>query len=106
MIEGHRGEQKQTEAFENGRSQLPWPKGRHNHVPSLAVDVSPYPVCWDSAQKNIARFYFFAGYVLATVEKLKAEGKMTKSIRWGGDWDCDKDFSDQKFDDLVHFELI
>jgi hypothetical protein len=26
-------------------------------------------------------------------------------LRWGGDWDSDKDFSDQNFDDLVHWEL-
>ena len=27
-------------------------------------------------------------------------------IRWGGDWDSDTQVKDNKFDDLVHFELI
>jgi len=26
-------------------------------------------------------------------------------IRWGGDWDMDTQTKDNKFDDLVHFEL-
>ena len=26
-------------------------------------------------------------------------------LRWGGDWDMDHNFKDQKFDDLCHFEL-
>ena len=31
--------------------------------------------------------------------------KMKINVRWGGDWDSDLDFNDQKFLDLVHFEL-
>jgi len=27
-------------------------------------------------------------------------------LRWGGDWDRDLDFSDQRFYDLYHFELV
>jgi len=26
-------------------------------------------------------------------------------IRWGGDWDMDTHTKDNKFDDLVHFEM-
>ena len=26
-------------------------------------------------------------------------------LRWGGDWDNDTQLSNNKFDDLVHFEL-
>ena len=26
-------------------------------------------------------------------------------LRWGGDWDGDNNFKDNRFDDLVHFEL-
>jgi hypothetical protein len=33
-------------------------------------------------------------------------GLMQYDIRWGGDWDRDNDFSDQKLNDLCHFELI
>jgi len=26
-------------------------------------------------------------------------------LRWGGDWDGDTETNDNRFDDLVHFEL-
>ncbi len=70
-----------------------------------AVDVAPYPLKWpdkDSLNyvKDLARFYHFGGYVKAIAEHLGIP------IRWGGDWDGDNIFTDQTFDDLVHFELI
>ena len=101
VLEGHRGEAEQEAAFEKGNTKLHYPNGKHNGQPSMAVDVAPYPVDW----KNLKRFYWFAGYVLGIAERLKAEGKMTYSVRWGGDWDSDKDITDQTFNDLVHFEL-
>lgn len=102
VLEGYRNEEDQERAFENGKTKLHYPNGKHNANPSMAVDVAPYPVDW----KNLKRFYFFAGYVLGIAERMKAEGKMTHSIRWGGDWDSDKDITDQSFNDLVHFELV
>lgn len=63
-----------------------------------AVDVAPYPIDW----QNTKRFYFFAGLVIALADKYLPEGYY---IRWGGDWDSDKDLDDQTFMDLVHFEL-
>ena len=87
----------QDEAFRNGKSKLRFPQSNHNFRPwSLAVDVAPYPIQW----KNIKRFYYFAGHVKAIA--------LSKgiSLRWGGDWDGDYIYSDQDFNDLVHFELI
>lgn len=43
---------------------------------------------------------------MGLAQKLKEEGKMSHSVRYGGDWDSDKDIDDQNFRDLVHFELI
>ena len=107
VILGYRNEEDQHEAFNSGASQLDWPNGKHNKNPSMAADVCPYPVNLSTKDvKNLARFYHFAGYVKGIAEQLKAQGKMTYSIRWGGDWDSDLDFKDQKFDDLVHFELV
>jgi peptidoglycan L-alanyl-D-glutamate endopeptidase CwlK len=106
VLEGHRGEEEQNDAFARGATKLKWPDGKHNREPSIAIDVAPYPINFSQEPKNIARYYLFAGYVLGIAEQLKAQGKMTYSIRWGGDWDSDKDLSDQKFDDLVHFELV
>jgi peptidoglycan L-alanyl-D-glutamate endopeptidase CwlK len=102
---GHRGRADQDAAVAAGKSQTPWPTSKHNSSPSKAVDVVPYPVKWgtegtpEQRRKDVARFYLFAGYVLAVAKSLGI------ALRWGGDWDGDKDFNDQRFDDLPHFEL-
>ena len=97
VLEGHRSIEDQQEAFRTGRSKIDGvnKKGKHNHDPSLAVDVAPYPVDWD----DLERFRAFGGYVLGTADQ------MGISIRWGGDWDSDRDFKDHSFVDLPHFEL-
>lgn len=102
ILEGFRDEKAQEEAFKAGNTQLHWPNGNHNTLPSYAVDVSPYPVQWN----NVSRFYWFAGYVMGIAQKLYDEGKITHLIRYGGDWDKDKDITDNNFNDLVHFELV
>lgn len=102
VLEGYRNQADQESAFEKGNTKLHYPQGKHNGQPSMAADVAPYPVDW----KNTKRFYYFAGFVLGTAERLKQEGKMAHSVRWGGDWDRDNDLDDQKLMDLVHFELI
>jgi len=102
VVKGHREQQEQDKAFEEGRSKLKYPNGNHNAIPSNAVDVYPYPI----DMKNTNRFYWFAGFVVGIASRLYSEGKMTKKVRWGGDWDGDKDINDQTFNDLVHFELL
>lgn len=65
-------------------------------APSLAVDVSPYPVVWGDRE----RFYAFGGFVVATAIHMGIK------IRWGGDWDGDRDLHDQSLYDLPHFEVV
>ena len=95
IIAGFRGKSAQDRAVETGRSKLPWPDGKHNSWPSRAIDVAPWPLDWTDKR----RFDHFAGYVKCASRVLRIP------IRWGGDWDGDFDPSDQKFNDLVHFEL-
>lgn len=102
IIEGYRNQEDQDRAFANGFSELKWPHGKHNHQPSMAIDAAPYPVDW----KNDRRMYWFAGYVMGIAQKLKDEGKITHAVRYGGDWNGDKNIDDQAFKDLVHFELV
>jgi peptidoglycan L-alanyl-D-glutamate endopeptidase CwlK len=102
ILEGYRNQEDQEKAFANGNTQLHWPHGKHNHQPSMAVDVAPYPIDFDNAK----RMYWFAGYVMGIAQKLKDEGKMTHAVRFGGDWDRDYHIDDEHFRDLVHFELI
>ena len=96
VIEGHRGQAEQDAAFHAGKSKLRFPASKHNQMPSLAVDVCPWPVDWSDHR----RFYLFAGYVLATARA------MGVALRWGGDWDGDLAWKDQTFHDLPHFELV
>lgn len=102
ILEGYRNQEDQDKALSKGTTQLSWPHGKHNHQPSMAVDVAPYPVDWN----NTDRFYFFAGYVLGIAQKLKDEGKMSHIVRYGGDWNGNKNIDDENFKDLVHFELV
>lgn len=108
VLEGHRGKEAQDAAFNAvpQRSKLPWPKGKHNRLPSLAVDVAPYPVDFgetgtpEQRRRAIERFYRFAHFVRGV-----ALGKGI-AIRYGGDWDGDWNFEEERFKDLVHFELV
>ena len=102
---GYRGKGEQNRAFRLKVSTKPWPESKHNQRPSLAVDVTPYPVRWADREKpgwekDFARFYFLAGAILTVANLLKIE------IRWGGDWDRDGEVLDNDFDDLGHFELV
>jgi peptidoglycan L-alanyl-D-glutamate endopeptidase CwlK len=101
VLEGHRSPERQQELLKQGATKVKF--SNHNYKPSLAVDVSPYPIPnkWGEKDfKELAKFYHFAGFVKGVAFKLGID------IRWGGDWDGDKDFNDQSFDDLVHFELL
>ena len=103
ILEGHRGEVKQNSLFDKGLTQVKWPDGKHNFYPSKAVDVAPYPIPdnWGADHwKDLVHFY-----ELASIVKFVAAQKGIP-IRWGGDWDSDGDYKDNKFEDLVHYELI
>jgi peptidoglycan L-alanyl-D-glutamate endopeptidase CwlK len=96
ILEGHRDKERQNRMVEEGRSKVRWPDGKHNTVPSMAVDVTPYPIVWDDRERQT----LFAGYVLATAKAMGVD------LRWGGDWDSDTEVRDNSFDDLVHFEIV
>ena len=98
---GHRDEATQNRMVAEGKSQLRWPEGKHNSMPSQAVDVAPYPINWHDRE----RFHYFAGYVMGVAERLRREGKIRSYLRWGGDWSMDTQVSDNNFDDLPHFEI-
>ncbi len=99
IIEGHRGEQKQNEYFKKDKSKVEFPNGKHNQIPSLAVDVAPFlnkSVSW-----NVKHCLYFAGIVIGTSIAMGIE------VRWGGDWDRDHEpITDQNFQDLVHYERV
>ncbi len=96
ILEGHRGEELQTKYFEQGKSKVKWPNGAHNKKPSRAVDAMPYPIDWD----DIPRLCYFAGFVVGIAAFLGIK------MRWGKDWDGDRDLNDQTFNDGPHFEIV
>ena len=103
ILEGYRNEQDQEIAYSTGHSKLHYPHSLHNHSPAMAVDATPYPINLNDEKKA----YWFGGYVLGIAQKLKDEGKMTHSIRWGGSWSGFGVFNDSHMlNDLAHFELI
>ena len=96
ILEGHRDKARQNKMVAEGKSKVQWPNGKHNAVPSLAVDVAAYPIDWNDRERQT----LFAGYVLGQAKS------MGITLRWGGDWDRDTEVRDNDFDDLVHFELM
>ena len=96
VIEGHRDQQRQDKLYDEGKTKLKYPNGRHNLSPSLAIDVVPYPIDW----KDRERMTLFAGFV-----KGLAKGMYNIDLRWGGDWDSDFEVQDNRFDDFPHFEI-
>lgn len=93
---GYRGKEAQDEAFRTGNSNVQWPNGRHNSLPSNAVDIAPYPVDW----KDVPRFALLAGRIMQIADQ------MGITLRWGGDWDRDTSTVDQNLKDWGHFEVF
>ena len=94
ILEGLRSVERQKELVSSGASKTM----KSKHLKGSAVDVTPYPVDFDSA-KGINRHYYMAGMLRGIAHMMKI------SVRSGADWDSDGEIKDQKFNDLVHLEL-
>ena len=96
ILESHRSEERQDKLYAEGKTQLKFPKSKHNKHPSEAVDAAPYPVDWNDRE----RFSYMAGIIIG-IAKMKGI-----ELRWGGDWNRNGELKDNNFDDLPHIELI
>ena len=94
ILEGARSKERQRELVASGASKTM----KSKHLKGRAVDVTPYPVDFDSA-KGIHRHYYMAGMLRGIAHMMKI------AVRSGADWDSDGEIIDQKFNDLVHLEL-
>lgn len=106
LIEGHRGQSKQDRLFDEGKSKVKFPDGKHNSYPSLAVDAMPYfkdkpHIDWEHRPS----IFHFAGIVRGVAFMLFSMGEITHLVRWGGDWDNDFDVREKQWDDSPHYEL-
>ena len=95
VLEGFRNQDRQDKLYEQGKTKVKFPKGRHNQFPSLAADVTPYPLDWEDRERQT----LFAGFVLGIARQMGIK------LRWGGDWDMDFQVMDNRFDDFPHFEV-
>jgi hypothetical protein len=85
---GHRNKADQDKAVAQGFSKAVFPKSKHNSLPSMAVDVAPYPVDWTDIK---------AFEKMCKLFEQKAE-KMGIDIRLGRDF--------KGLVDLPHVELV
>ena len=93
VLEGVRSEERQRKLFQAGASKIM----NSRHLTGHAVDLGAYldgGVRWDWP----LYYQIAAAMMMAAVE----EGV---TIRWGGDWDSDGDYTDEKWRDGPHFEL-
>lgn len=108
IICGHRGEKAQNKAYFSGNSTKKFPTGNHNKSPSMAVDAMKYykqkpHLRWGDKK---AVFIEIKDAIFEIAAGLLQQGIISHKVRWGGDWDMDGDYDDQRLNDLVHFELV
>lgn len=92
---GHRGEADQNKAVAEGKSKTPWPTSKHNSVPSMAVDVAPYPIDWNDAEA----FTLLSGIIYGIGVTMGIK------LRLGIDWDGNLSVREHSFKDRPHLEL-
>lgn len=98
IIQGHRSKEEQDKAFASGNSKLKWPNGKHNKLPSLAMDVQTYPVPENQQDLREEQYYLLGLYKGVAMEQ-------GIPMRTGADWDRDGEIADNGFDDLFHTEI-
>jgi len=97
VIEGHRTLERQKQLFDEGKSQIDGisHKGKHNYMPSMAVDIIPYERGhnpFDGSEKSELMFYRL------NREFQRASRKLGVPITWGGTWNKPRDYP--------HYELV
>ena len=109
ILKGHRPHGEQDAAYYGNpqRSKLKWPDGKHNALPSRAIDVQTYPLpqMWEKESRKYnqslreEQLYLLGLYVGVASE-------MGTMLRTGADWDRDGEIADNGWDDLFHVELV
>lgn len=93
IVCGHRSEAEQNRLYAEGKSQLQYPKSKHNTYPSIAVDIQPYPY------KDDRDLFYFVGYVKGVADEMGIE------LRMGADWNDNQTVTDNWID-AFHIELV
>ena len=119
IITGHRDKKTQDSLYPKF-TKLKWPDGKHNKLPSQAIDVAPYIEPYGTiygsqadiqkimrisdVSEKAANAFVLKSYarLIGIMEGIAAENDV--EIRVGIDWDGDMDMLDQSFHDLGHWE--
>ena len=97
LVWGHRTEAQQNALWPE-HTRVRWPNSKHNPMPSLAVDIQPYP--YPQTENDLrAGLGYMAGLCWLIAERNNF------SLKWGGDWNRNGDVTDNGFDDLFHLEI-
>ena len=87
IVCGYRGEAAQEAAYEMGYSRAKFGESPHNKNPSEAVDLAPYPIDWDDADR----------FIKLSTTVFRAADELGVRLTWGGEF--------LSFRDYPHFEL-
>jgi peptidoglycan L-alanyl-D-glutamate endopeptidase CwlK len=93
VLEGRRSEERQRRLFQSGASKIM----DSRHLTGHAVDLGAYvdgEIRWDWP----LYYQIAAAMKMASIDE-------DVPIRWGGDWDSDGEYDDEKWRDGPHFEL-
>lgn len=90
---GFRDKVEQERAYAEGKSKARWGQSKHNFMPSMAVDIAPYPIDWN----DISRFEEMGKVVFKHWEQMPIEKRGGWELRWG------KNF--KGLTDFPHFEI-
>lgn len=102
IVCGHRNKEEQDKAVQGGFSKVPWPEGKHNKLPSRAVDSAPMidgKIPWNE-KDTVRHFAYMAGIIRAVAHSLGIK------IRQGVDFNMNGNIADDKFSDMPHTELV
>lgn len=87
ILDSQRGRAAQEKAFKEGHSRAHFGDSAHNWSPSVALDVTPFPLDWN----DFDSFRVLGKFVMAKAEAMKIP------IEWGAMW--------PKLKDFPHYEL-
>lgn len=107
VLEGFRGREAQEKAFAEGKTKLHWPMGKHNQMPSIAVDIAP--VYYDATKRAIDWGDYIAfGRIMGVVQTIGVQ--RGTNLRFGLDWDGDFRSAGrdpgENFLDAPHVEIV
>ena len=104
ILEGHRPKELQAHYFETGASKVK--VSLHNSMPAMAWHAMPWfqsnpQVDWH----HLPSMFHLAGYIRGVALRLRVEGRISHTVRWGGDWNRNFDVREKQWNDLAHYEL-